>query len=60
MLNERGHGFIEVPRAGGRVMSKLEFEAGKLVKVDGQRPEYMDEYAMIGLIKDLAAWGASK
>lgn len=34
--------------------TKLEFEAGNLVKVDGMRPEYMDGNSMIALIRLLA------
>jgi hypothetical protein len=31
----------------------LEFEDGNLVKCDGQRPQYMDGYRLIALVKDL-------
>lgn len=34
---------------------KMEFENGRLVKVDGMRPEYMDGYALINLVRELAA-----
>lgn len=32
----------------------LEFEAGRLVKVDGARPEYMDGYSLLQLVRKLA------
>lgn len=37
------------------IRDRLEFENGRLVKVDGARPEYMDGYALIRLVRELAA-----
>jgi len=36
-------------------MGMLEFEGGRLVKVGGQRPQYMDGYQLIRLVQDLGA-----
>jgi hypothetical protein len=41
------------------IRDRLEFENGQLVKVDGKRPEYMDGYALIRLVRDLATEIAS-
>lgn len=34
---------------------KMEFEQGRLVKVDGVRPEYMDGYRLLALVRQMAA-----
>jgi hypothetical protein len=36
------------------LQSKLEFEKGKLVKVNGMRPEYLDGWQTICLVRELA------
>ena len=36
------------------IMKRLQFENGRLVKVDGMRPQYMDGYALIRLVRELA------
>ncbi len=41
------------------IRNRLEFENGNLVKVDGKRPEYMDGYSLIRLVRELAAEIAS-
>lgn len=37
------------------IRERLEFEGGQLVKVDGMRPDYMDGYALLRLVRELAA-----
>lgn len=36
------------------IKERLEFEGGRLVKVDGHRPEYMDGHTLIRLVRSLA------
>ena len=35
-------------------VGELEFEAGKLVKINGIRPEYMDGYCLISTLREIA------
>lgn len=43
------------PAARAEILARLEFQNGRLVKVDGMRPEYMDGHSLIRLARELAA-----
>jgi hypothetical protein len=36
------------------ILEDMEFEAGRLVKIGGYRPEYMDGHTLIRIVGDLA------